>query len=55
MIGKSESTVKGHLWQARERGLLEGSAGRAGGKLTEKASATLRGIVPGAENLHPLV
>jgi hypothetical protein len=38
-LGKSLGTVKGHLWQARKRGLLEGgSAGRKGGQLTERAS-----------------
>lgn len=41
VIGKTESTVKGHLWQARKRGLLEGSQGRAGGQLTEKATRLL--------------
>lgn len=31
-LGKSPGTVKGHLWQARTRGLLQGgSAGRKGG------------------------
>lgn len=48
ITGKTASTVKGHLWQARKRGLLEGSAGRAGGKLTAKASRVLADIVPNA-------
>ncbi|TWV43386.1 hypothetical protein FRZ03_18630 [Streptomyces misionensis] len=52
-VGKSQSTVKGHLWQARKRGLLTGSAGRAGGALTEKASAILARIVPGAQQTNP--
>ncbi|MFE0138610.1 hypothetical protein ACFWY6_44805 [Streptomyces sp. NPDC059037] len=43
MIGKSASTIKGHLWQARKRGLMEGSPGRAGGLLTEKAKEALKG------------
>jgi hypothetical protein len=55
LTGKSESTMKVHLWHARKRGLLEGSAGRAGGKLTPKASGILAKIVPGAENLRPLI
>jgi hypothetical protein len=37
-LGRSLGTVKGHLWQARERGLLEGgSAGRKGGEISETA------------------
>ncbi|NWJ71706.1 hypothetical protein HX744_14465 [Pseudonocardia sp. ICBG1122] len=42
ITGRTESSVKGHLWQARKRGLLEGSAGRAGGRLTEKAHGLIR-------------
>ncbi|MEU6921293.1 hypothetical protein [Streptomyces sp. NPDC046631] len=53
-VCKSQSTVKGHLWQARKRGLLTGSAGRAGGALTQKASELLMGIVPGAQQLKSL-
>ncbi|MCC2278512.1 hypothetical protein LKL35_24255 [Streptomyces sp. ET3-23] len=53
-VGKSESTIKGHLWQARKRGLLTGSAGRAGGELTEKATEILMEVVPGAKDLRPL-
>ena len=35
-IGKSASTVKGHLWQARKKDLLTGSAGaRVGNSPTE--------------------
>ncbi|MFD9905818.1 hypothetical protein [Streptomyces sp. NPDC059063] len=50
-VGKSESTVKGHLWQARKRGLLIGAPGRAGGLLTLKATTILLGIVPVAERM----
>ncbi|MFE6404204.1 hypothetical protein [Streptomyces alboflavus] len=53
-VGKSESTIKGHLWQARKRDLLSGSAGRAGGALTPKASAILMEIVPGAQQMKSL-
>lgn len=41
IIGRSESTVKGHLWQARKRGILTGGPGRAGGHLTEHGKAAL--------------
>lgn len=34
LIGKSPSTIKGHLWQAKEKGLFVGSHGRVGGELT---------------------
>ena len=37
-LGKSLGTVKGHLWQARKRGLLlGGSAGRKGGQISDDA------------------
>ena len=37
-LGRSVGTIKGHLWQARNRGLLEGgSAGRKGGTISEEA------------------
>ncbi len=37
-LGRSLATVKGHLWQARRRGLLVGgSAGRKGGELSDEA------------------
>jgi hypothetical protein len=37
-LGRSLGTVKGHLWQARKRGLLTGgSAGRKGGDVSEEA------------------
>lgn len=41
MVGKTTSTVKGHLWQSRKKGLLTGSAGRKGGQLTHRAKAIL--------------
>lgn len=47
-VGKTASTVKGHLWQARKKDLLQGSAGRAGGQLTPKAKGLLERIVPDA-------
>jgi hypothetical protein len=53
-IAKGSSTVKGHLWQARKRGLLTESTGRAGGQLTDKASEILRQIVPGGESLKSI-
>ena len=38
-LGKSVGTVKGHLWQARKRGLLKGgSAGRKGGYIPPEAA-----------------
>ena len=51
MIGKTTSTVRGHLWQARKHGYLTGSAGRVGGQLTSKATKILEHIVPGAGDL----
>jgi hypothetical protein len=37
-LSRSLATVKGHLWQARKRGLLiGGSAGRKGGEISEEA------------------
>ena len=41
-LGKSPGTIKGHLWQARKRGLLtEGSPGRKGGRLSPEAVSIL--------------
>jgi hypothetical protein len=41
-LGRSLATVKGHLWQARKRGLLQGgSAGRKGGELSPEAEQLL--------------
>jgi hypothetical protein len=38
-LGKSPGTIKGHLWQARNRGLLKGgSAGRKGGYIPPEAA-----------------
>lgn len=38
-LGKSPGTIKGHLWQARNRGLLKGgSAGRKGGYVPPEAA-----------------
>ncbi|WP_125263279.1 hypothetical protein [Streptomyces alboflavus] len=50
-VGKSESTIKGHLWQARKRELLTGAPGRAGGALTRKAAEILIRVVPGGERM----
>lgn len=41
MAGKSTSTVRGHLWQARKRGFLTGSPGRKGGQLTNDAASII--------------
>lgn len=41
MAGKSTSTVRGHLWQARKQGFLTGSPGRKGGQLTSEAATIL--------------
>ncbi|WP_067571560.1 hypothetical protein [Nocardia acidivorans] len=46
MVGKTANTIKGHLWQARKKELLIGSAGRAGGQLTGKANGILERIAP---------
>ncbi|EIC67169.1 sigma-70 family RNA polymerase sigma factor [Mycobacteroides abscessus] len=36
-LGKSPGTIKGHLWQARQRCILEGrSPGRKGGEISEQ-------------------
>jgi hypothetical protein len=42
-LGRSLATVKGHLWQARKRGLLTGgSPGRKGGEVSEEAMRLVR-------------
>lgn len=42
-LGRSLVTVKGHLWQARKRGLLTGgSPGRKGGEVSEEAMRLVR-------------
>jgi hypothetical protein len=51
LAGKTTSTVRGHLWQARKQGFLTGSPGRKGGQLTDKATKILERIVPGADAL----
>jgi hypothetical protein len=51
LVGKTTSTVRGHLWQARNQDFLTGSPGRKGGQLTDKATKILERIVPGADAL----
>lgn len=41
VAGGSVAAVRGQLWQATRKGLLERSAGRAGGRLTAKAEELL--------------
>ncbi|WP_255313694.1 hypothetical protein [Mycobacterium malmoense] len=41
VTGKSAAAIKNHLWQATRKGLLERSAGRAGGRVTEQAADLL--------------
>ncbi|MEW1912825.1 hypothetical protein AB0442_31055 [Kitasatospora sp. NPDC085895] len=45
--GSKQATLKGHLRAARQRGFLTKVEGKAGGRLTEKAMETLRGIQRG--------
>lgn len=45
LIGKSTSTVKGHLWQAKNKGLFIGSAGRVGGELTSEGQRIFERLV----------
>lgn len=45
LIGKSASTIKGHLWQAKRKGLFVGSAGRVGGDLTPEGERIFERIV----------
>jgi hypothetical protein len=48
-LGKGVQTIRGHLWKARNEGLLTGrSPGRKGGELTKNASQILERVVPGA-------
>ncbi|MFD4169133.1 hypothetical protein ACFWQ1_28310 [Streptomyces albidoflavus] len=42
------ATVKGHLRAARQRGFLTKVEGKAGGRLTDKSNAILRGMKHGA-------
>ncbi|MEV7050897.1 hypothetical protein [Streptomyces anulatus] len=46
--GGKQATLKGHLRAARQRGYLTKVEGKAGGQLTEKATAVLRRIEHGA-------
>jgi hypothetical protein len=41
-LGKAPQTIQGHLWQARNQGLLTGSAGRKGGDLTPEAMGLIQ-------------
>jgi hypothetical protein len=40
-LGMPLATLRGHLWKARREGLLDGSPGRVGGTLTDKAKDLL--------------
>ncbi|MFD7238282.1 hypothetical protein ACFWAT_23630 [Streptomyces syringium] len=42
--GTKQATLKGHLRAARQRGFLTKVEGKAGGRLTDKAITTLKGI-----------
>ncbi|MGB3894414.1 MAG: hypothetical protein WA942_09195, partial [Mycolicibacter sinensis] len=44
IAGRPVSTIRGHLWQARKRGLLTGSPGRKGGKLGPEAEKIMERI-----------
>lgn len=41
LMGRPTPTIRGHLWQARKKGLLTGVPGRKGGELTSKARTIL--------------
>ncbi|OBI79714.1 hypothetical protein A5664_01730 [Mycolicibacterium fortuitum] len=43
-LGRPLQTVRGHLWQARKKGLLDGSPGRKGGDLTPEAMKILQNM-----------
>ncbi|WP_251018909.1 sigma-70 region 4 domain-containing protein [Streptomyces sp. ISL-11] len=47
-LGRPEQTIKNHLKRARKDGLLTAVAGKAGGELTEKATAILATVAPGS-------
>ncbi|WP_176138310.1 hypothetical protein [Mycobacterium sp. D16Q16] len=51
-LGKGLQTVRGHLWQARNQGILVGAQGRKGGQLSPEAVEILERIVPGAGELE---
>ncbi|MBT2525984.1 hypothetical protein J7E91_11170 [Streptomyces sp. ISL-99] len=44
VTGTKQATLKGHLRAARQRGFLTKVEGKAGGKLTDKAIETVKGI-----------
>jgi hypothetical protein len=41
VTGKSAAAIKNHRWRATRKGLLEPSAGRVGGHVTDKARQAL--------------
>lgn len=41
LIGRPTNTVRGHLWQARNKGLLSRAPGHKGGQLSEEAEALI--------------
>ena len=51
--GKNQATLKGHLREARKRGLLTKVEGKAGGRMTEKAIRLMEGILNGASVDQP--
>lgn len=51
LTGKSAAAIKSHLWEATRRGLLERSAGRRGGRMTETATE----LLPKAVNITTTV
>lgn len=48
MVGKTTSTIRGHLWQARRppHCVLVGSPGKLGGRLTAKGVEILKRVAP---------
>lgn len=44
-VGKSASTIKGHLWQAKKKGLFVGNAGRVGGELTPEGHRIYEAVI----------
>jgi hypothetical protein len=44
LTGKSQASIKNHLWQATRKGLLERSPGRSGGAVTVKALDLLHDV-----------
>lgn len=47
LAGKTSSTIKGHLWQARKKGLLTSTPGLLGGDLTERGNAIIDEVTNG--------